>query len=293
MRFRRNPQLLENGKPDEALKKALYYRDLFGKDKDGEPCFYLEIQDHGTLSEKDINAKIIDISRKTGIPLVATNDVHYLDREDYAAHDILLCIGAAKTRADENSKRYYGNQFYFKTGDEMAALFADYPDAIENTVRIARRCNVDITGVPTEELPGFLPDFDIPPGFNGADAYLRHLTAEGLALRYAEEKAGGGTEWYNILKRAEYELDTIIKKNCSNYFLIVADFVKWARELKALSVNSQRPGHLPDPINREGLNRLIRDIGPCILPLKSFLAEEMESAENTDDEKTAFKKAYS
>jgi DNA polymerase-3 subunit alpha len=146
------PRLIQAGKPAEAEAKALRYRDLFGKDGDGNPNFYLEIQEHGitaqwlkgNLSQGQINRAIIDISRRTGIPLVATNDVHYLKQEDAAVHDILLCIGTAKLRAEERRKRYFGEQFYFKSGDEMAVLFSEFPEAIANTVRIAERCATDV-----------------------------------------------------------------------------------------------------------------------------------------------------
>ncbi|MDR0315552.1 MAG: DNA polymerase III subunit alpha [Treponema sp.] len=232
------PRLIQAGRLDEAEQKARHYRDLFGDDAEGRANFYLEIQDHGipsgglkgtSLSQKDINKAVIDISRKTGIPLVATNDVHYLDSEDYVAHDVLLCIGTGKQRTEERRKKYYGDQFYFKTGDEMAALFSDYPEAIANTVRIAERCVTDVPNIEVTELPQYLPDFEIPPGFDNAGAYLRHLAGEGLAKRYAKEITIGGKEWKEIQERAEYELNTIISMSFTGYFLIVADFINWAK----------------------------------------------------------------
>ncbi|MDR0502602.1 MAG: DNA polymerase III subunit alpha [Treponema sp.] len=239
------PRLIQAGKIDDAQSKALYYRDLFGYDENGEPCFYLEIQDHGIpsgglrgsdLSQKDINEAVAGISARTGIPLAATNDVHYLNREDYTAHDILLCIGTGKVRSEEKRKRYYGDQFYFKTGDEMAQLFGGYPQAIENTARIARRCKTDVPGISVKELPRYLPDFRIPESFKSAssgeaaraDEYLRHLAEEGLAERYEKELNTNRRE--EIRKRAEYELDTIISMGFTGYFLIVWDFIKYARE---------------------------------------------------------------
>jgi DNA polymerase-3 subunit alpha len=233
------PRLIQAGKIEEAEKKALYYRDLFGKDENGNPNFYLEIQDHGIpagylkgseLSQKDINKAAADISRKTGIPLVATNDVHYLKKDDYIAHDVLLCIGTGKVRTEEKRKRYYGDQFYFKTGDEMAALFSEYPQAISNTVLIANRCNADIPKISVKELPGYLPEFEIPPGFESTDKYLRVLSDQGLEQRYAKEKAENGKEWAEIKKRTEYELNTIINMGFTGYFLIVWDFIKYARD---------------------------------------------------------------
>ena len=233
------PRLIQAGKKVEALEKALYYRDLFGKDEEGNPNFYLEIQDHGIpaeelkggMSEKDIYLSVIEISGKTGIPLAATNDVHYLDRDDYVAHDTLLCIGTGSKRTEEKrKKKYYGDQYYFKTGDEMASLFAEYPKAVENTVLIARRCNTDVPKVEGNDLPKYLPDFEIPAGFKDAGAYLRHLAAEGLKKRYAKEMAANGNEWKEINKRAEYELDTIISMGFTGYFLIVEDFINYAKD---------------------------------------------------------------
>ena len=230
------PRLIQAGKTDEAEKKALYYRDLFGEDE-GEPNFYLEIQDHGipaarlrgNLSQRDINKAVVEISGRTGIPLVATNDVHYLDREDNVAHDILLCIGTGKVRTEEKRKKYYGDQFYLKSGEEMAALFPDYGEALANTTRIATRCKTDVPNIGVKELPRYLPDFEIPGGFDNADAYIRHLVGEGLAKRYANEKAAGGKKWQEITNRAEYELGVVIQMGFTGYFLIVADFINWAR----------------------------------------------------------------
>jgi DNA polymerase-3 subunit alpha len=225
------PRLIQAGKTEAAEAKARFYRDLFGKDEQGNPNFYLEIQDHGisaewlkgNLSQTEINDVLADISRRTGIPLVATNDVHYLKREDAEAHDILLCIGTSKIRSEERRKRYYKDQFYLKSGDEMAAMFSAYPEAVSNTVRIAERCNANVPRIKTKELPRFLPEFEIPSGFENADAYLRRLTMEGLAKRYPEMPA-------RAIQQAEYELDIIIKMNFSGYYLIVADFINWAKE---------------------------------------------------------------
>ncbi|MDR0289898.1 MAG: DNA polymerase III subunit alpha [Treponema sp.] len=246
------PRLIRAGKIAEAEQKAIRYREIFGEDGQGRPNFYLEIQDHGIpanvlrglLSQRDINKELAAISRKTGIPLVATNDVHYLNRDDFVAHDILLCIGTAKFRTDEARKKYYGEQFYFKSADEMAALFPNYPEAIENTVGIAERCATDFmkpnkkTGeleyrfprVETEDLPQYLPEFAIPAGFDSADDYLRHNAAEGIAMRYPHEKASDGIGWRQIQERCAYELNIIIQMGYTGYFLIVADFINWAKE---------------------------------------------------------------
>jgi DNA polymerase-3 subunit alpha len=233
------PRLIQAGKTDEAQKKALFYRDLFGKDTDGNPNFYLEIQDHGIpsgglrgsdLSQKEINEEVIGISKRTGIPLVATNDVHYIDQDDYIAHDILLCIGTGKVRTEEKRKKYYGDQFYFKTGEQMLELFSEYPQAVENTVLIARRCEANVPKIETKDLPQYLPEFDIPAGFTDPGEYLRHLADEGLSIRYAKEKDDNTDKWEVIKKRAEYELDTIINMGYTGYFLIVEDFIRYAKE---------------------------------------------------------------
>jgi DNA polymerase-3 subunit alpha len=233
------PRLIQDGKIPEAEKKALYYRDLFGKDESGNPNFYLEIQEHGIpsgvfkggdLSQKEIYEMVIDISKKTGIPLVATNDVHYLNKEDYVAHDALICIGTGKVRTEERRKKYYGDQFYFKTGDEMAALFSEHPQAVANTAVIARRCSADVPKIDIKDLPQYLPEFDIPKEFNEPGEYLRHLTEEGLAKRYANEKDNDIKKWDEIKKRADYELDTIINMGFTGYFLIVVDFINYAKD---------------------------------------------------------------
>jgi len=239
------PFLVRAGKIDAAVQKALYYRDLFGADENGNPNFYLEVQDHGipaekldgSLSQRDINKAIIDIAKRTGIPLVATNDVHYVNREDSIAHDILICIGTAQTRTEENRKiKYYGDHYYLKNGDEMAALFAGYPEAalceaaIANTVRIAERCVTDVPIVDIKQLPQYLPEFEIPQSFDNADAYLRQLVHDGIAVRYPFEKEAGGKPWEEIKERAKYELEVIIQMGFTGYFLIVMDFIKWAKE---------------------------------------------------------------
>jgi DNA polymerase-3 subunit alpha len=232
------PRLIQAGKPDEAEKKALFYRDLFGTDKNGAPNFYLEMQDHGIpadvlknspLSQKEIYRAVAGISRKTGIPLVATNDVHYLRQDDFIAHDILLCIGTAKLRSETDRKKYFGEQYYLKSQDEMAALFSEYPEAITNTVLIANRCAADIIQVDTKDLSKYLPIYEIPKEYENADAYMTGLTWEGIAERYTKEKREGAEKWKAIQERTQYELDTITQMGFSGYFLIVADFINWAR----------------------------------------------------------------
>jgi len=231
------PQLILGGKIEESEKKACYYRDLFGKNN-----FYLEIHDQGLtaeelnscLSQKDVNKTIAAISRHTGIPMVATNNVHYLEKEDAAAHDVLLRIGEGKKNEDKSRVKFKNDQFYFKTGNEMTDLFKKYPTAITNTARIAKRCVCDVPVVTYPELINnlseYLPEFEIPKGFTGINDYLRHVSTIGISKRYSKEKEAGGDKWIEIQKRLKYELDTITKMGFSSYFLIVADYVNWARE---------------------------------------------------------------
>ncbi|MDR1505902.1 MAG: DNA polymerase III subunit alpha [Treponema sp.] len=211
------PSLILRNREDEAEKRAERFREIFGKDN-----FYLEIQDHGLEQERLAAKKIIGLSRKTGIPLVATNDIHFIEKDDWAAQDILLCVSTNKKRSDEKRLRYTGNE-YFRTGDEMAALFSECPEAITNTVKIAECCVTDMPNVETGELSRYLPDFQIPPEFGSADEYLRELTAEGLPRRYPDMSE-------QVKNQAGYELDVIIKMGFSGYFLIVADFINWAKD---------------------------------------------------------------
>ena len=206
------PSLILANRQAEAEARARRYRDIFG-----EGNYYLELQDHGIPEQKIVNKELVAISKRTGIPLAATNDVHYADADDFIAQDILLCIGTNKKRDEMGRMRFENDQFYLKSAEEMAAVFPDCPEALLNSVRIAERCAVKIP------LPGpMLPEFVIPEGFADTSAYLRHLSYEGLARRYGEL-----TE--EIRARAEYELDVIIKMDFTGYFLIVADFINWAK----------------------------------------------------------------
>jgi len=206
------PSLILAGKRDAAEKKALYYRDLFGKDR-----FYLELQDHGLAEQKLVNRELVAFSRKHGIPLVATNDLHYINQEDSIAQDILLCVGTNRKQGDPGRMRFPNNQFYLKTAEEMASIFSEVPDAVDNTLKINEMVKLKI------DFPGpMLPDYAIPPEFESPEAYLRHLTLEGLAKRYPNADA-------QIRERAEYELSVIIKMGFTGYFLIVWDFIDWAK----------------------------------------------------------------
>lgn len=198
---------------EKAKAIALEYLDIFG-----EGNYYLEIQDHGYPEDQRVLPQIASLARELNIPLVATNDVHYVDPEDAEYHDILLCIQTGKTVEEEDRMKYEGGQFYFKTTEEMKTLFAAYPDAIANTQKIADQCNVDFQFAP----PYFLPEFPVPEGYN-IPSYLRYLCEKGLAKRYGEITP-------EIRERFEYELSVILKMDFPSYFLIVWDMIRFAKE---------------------------------------------------------------
>jgi len=209
------PQLILQGHHDTAEKAALEYADIFG-----EGNFYLEIQDHGIPEEKTALEGLVKLSGKTGIPLVATNDAHYLKKEHADSHDVLLCISTGKTVDEENRMKMNTDQVYLKSPDEMKELFADYPEALKNTVRIAERCSVEIK---TGEY--HTVRFDVPLDFEGnADDYLAHIAEIGLRQRYGDE-----AEKYR--ERLEYELGIIKKMEFSDYFLAIYDCTRAAREM--------------------------------------------------------------
>ena len=206
------PSLIRKGQYEEAKKTALKYRDLFG-----ENSFYLELQDHGLSEQRDVNNSLLRMSKETGIPLVVTNDIHYIYDTDAEAHDILLCIQTGKKLADENRMRYEGGQYFCKSEEEMKRLFPYAREAIENTHKIADMCNVEI--VFGEQK---VPKFDVPGG-GDAFLYLKQLCEEGIVKRYENP----GKELYD---RLYYELDTIKNMGYVDYFLIVWDFIHYARQ---------------------------------------------------------------
>ena len=206
------PSLIRKGQYEEAKKTALKYRDLFGEDS-----FYLELQDHGLSEQRDVNNSLLRMSKETGIPLVVTNDIHYIYDTDAEAHDILLCIQTGKKLADENRMRYEGGQYFCKSEEEMKRLFPYAREAIENTHKIADMCNVEI--VFGEQK---VPKFDVPGG-GDAFLYLKQLCEEGIVKRYENP----GKELYD---RLYYELNTIKNMGYVDYFLIVWDFIHYARQ---------------------------------------------------------------
>lgn len=204
-------KLLARNLYEEACKAALKYEAIFGKGN-----YFLELQDHGIPTQKLVNRLLVRMSRELNIELVATNDVHYTYEDDAEAHDILLCIQTGKKVNDEDRMRYEGGQYYLKSEEEMRELFSYAPQALDNTHKIAERCNVEIEFGVTK-----LPKYDVPEGFT-SESYLEHLCMEGLVKRYGERAA-------ELEERLDYELSVIKKMGYVDYFLIVWDFINYAK----------------------------------------------------------------
>ena len=204
------PRAIANHDYEEARAAALRYIDCFGHDN-----FFLELQDHGIPLQKEVNQVLVRLSAELDIPLVATNDCHYTAADDAEAHDHLLCIQTGKKVSDVDRMRYEGGQYYVKTEEEMRALFPYAPEAVDNTAKIAERCNVEIEFGHTR-----LPHFDVPEGYD-SPSWLKKICEDGLKERYPDDD---GT----ARKRMEYELSVIEQMGYVDYFLIVADYVNWA-----------------------------------------------------------------
>ena len=205
-------RFLTRGMYEDAKKAALRYQDIFGKGN-----FFLELQDHGIPEQQNVNQQLLKMHRETGIELVATNDVHYTLAEDAQPHDVLLCLQTGKKLTDEDRMRYEGGQYYVKSPEEMERLFPYAPEALENTHKIAQRCHVEIEFGVTK-----LPKFDVPEGYTSWE-YLNELCFKGLEERYQPV-----TE--ELKERLNYELSTIRNMGYVDYFLIVWDFIKYARD---------------------------------------------------------------
>jgi DNA polymerase-3 subunit alpha len=206
------PRALEAGDYQKAREAAAWYRDLFGPED-----YYIELQDHGIADQTEVNRQLLRLHNETGIPLVCTNDAHYLRKEDAESHDVLLCIQTGKTVDDENRMRYEPQNFYLRSTEEMEALFAGYPDAVANTQRIADMCQLEFTFGKYH-----LPEFQLPEGYD-SPAYLRKLCDEGFVKRYGDRP--------EYRKQLDYELDMIEKMGFTDYFLIVSDFVRYAKSV--------------------------------------------------------------
>ncbi|MHA0857773.1 DNA polymerase III subunit alpha [Paenibacillus sp. CMAA1364] len=214
------PQQLLLGRYEEARKAALRYKDIFGDD------FYLELQDHGISEQKRVNPQLIELSKETGIPLVATNDVHYLREEDAQMQDVLICIGTGKTIDDEQRLRIPTDQLYFKSGEEMSRLFPHVKEAFENTALIAQQCQLEL-----EFDRSILPQYSPVPNEMTSEQYLQVLCSEGLVARYEKLDV-----WDNPVGRSEleqrlaYELGVIGSMGFADYFLIVWDFIAFSHK---------------------------------------------------------------
>ncbi|MGQ9614887.1 MAG: DNA polymerase III subunit alpha [Spirochaetota bacterium] len=215
------PSCLLQGRFEEAERLAGEYMEILGKGN-----FYFELMDNGLEEQRNVNRELIKLSGKVGVKLVATNDIHYLDRSDAGYHDILLCIQTGKTVNDKNRLRFRSNQFYFRSPQEMITLFKETPEAIQNTIEIAEKCNLNL-----EMGKLRLPHFPIPQGYT-ADSFLRKLTLEGIKRRYRNPDEG-------VMKRMEMELEVISSMGFSTYFLIVWDFIQFAKA-KGIAVGPGR-----------------------------------------------------
>lgn len=203
---------IRRGFYEEAKKSALRLEEIFGKGN-----FFLELQDHGIPEQKTVNQGLLRMSQETGIPLVATNDVHYTLDTDEKPHDILLCIQTQKKVNDEHRMRYEGGQYYLKSPEEMSQLFPYAQEALENTHKIAKRCHVEIVFGEYK-----LPTYDVPDGYT-AKEYLNKICLEGLKRRYPDS-------YQQQLERMQYELNIIQTMGFVDYFLIVWDFIKYAKD---------------------------------------------------------------
>ncbi|MBI5582944.1 MAG: DNA polymerase III subunit alpha, partial [Deltaproteobacteria bacterium] len=216
------PHHLLQGDPERALETARELAEIFAPDR-----FYLELQDGGIPEQKTVNTGLLEIGRQLGLPLVATNDCHYLTREEARAHDTLLCIQTGRTIQDTNRLRFSTTELYFKPPGEMAALFAEYPEALANTVKIAERCNLDLT------LGHYqLPRYPLPEG-QTMDGRLKQEARQGLERRLAAKEGDPrfpASRFKEYRERLEKELAVITEMGFSGYFLVVADYVRYAKE---------------------------------------------------------------
>ena len=206
------PQAILKGDMDEAEKAAMWFKNVFGED------YYLEIQNNGINEQVLVNQKLVELSHKLDIPLVATNDSHYLKKEDAYNHEILLCIQTGKKITDDDRMRFETDELYIKSPEEMSDYFSGVPEAIENTVKIADKCNVTFEFGHT-----ILPNYDVPAEFATHYDYLKKLCDDGIKNRYGENPS------QEIIDRENYELEVIKKMGYVDYFLIVWDYIHYAK----------------------------------------------------------------
>ncbi|RLC66695.1 MAG: DNA polymerase III subunit alpha, partial [Chloroflexi bacterium] len=210
------PQLLHNGQDDKARQAIRWYQEHFpGR-------FYLELQHHDIPEFEPVYHKMVELAHEMNIPLVATNDVHYIRRDQAEAHDVLLCIGTSKTVNEPNRMQMSDPSYYMRSAEEMEQLYRHVPQALENTLKIAEQCDVELQFAP----PYHLPEFPVPAGWSTSEEYLRHLCYQGLVWRYGEEQAQAP----HVIERLEYELNVIHSMGFDDYFLIVWDLGEAAKE---------------------------------------------------------------
>ena len=207
-------QAILNGNIEEAENVAKWHKNVFGDD------YYLEIQNNGVKEQVMVNQKIIQIARRLDIPIVATNDAHYLKKEDAYNHEVLLCIQTGKRMTDEDRMRFETDELYVKSPEEMSEYFKNFPDAIENTVKIAEKCNVEFEFGHT-----ILPNYDVPPEYATHYDYFKKLCDDGIKKRYGENPS------QEILDRAAYELKIISQMGYVDYYLIVWDYINYAKSV--------------------------------------------------------------
>ncbi|MEO2068625.1 MAG: DNA polymerase III subunit alpha [Desulfurobacteriaceae bacterium] len=215
------PLLYLQGKEEEAVKVAKWYKELFGED------FYLEIQDHGLEEQKKANRFLIELSKKLDIELVATNDAHYLDKEDWEAHDVLLCLQTGKKLQDKERMRFPTKEFYFKDANEMLNVFKEVPHAVFNTLKVAEK--VEDTLPLFESSEYLLPKYNVPEGYT-YESFLRELAEKGLERRFKEQGITDSETKRKYYERLNHELKIISQMGFPGYFLIVWDFINWAKK---------------------------------------------------------------
>ncbi len=209
-------QALLRGDVELATAHAVRLQEIFGRDN-----LFVELQDHGLEKQRKTNPQLVEIAQRIGAPLLATNDSHYTTRDDHLAHDALLCVQTGSSMDDPKRFRFEGSEHYLKTAAEMRQLFADHPQACDNTLWVAERADVNI-----ELGKSKLPAFPVPEGFSGSDAYLRHLTYQGAEERY------GAPVPAHVAERLDYELGVVASMGFSDYFLVCWDLIHYARQQK-------------------------------------------------------------
>jgi DNA polymerase-3 subunit alpha len=264
---------LRNGLEAAALESAHEFSQIFGPGR-----FYLEVMDHGLEEQRRVTQGLLRLRDKMGLPLVATNDAHYLHKDDHQAHDVLLCIGSGKKVHDRDRLRFDSQEFYLKSPEEMARLFPDHKEALHNTVAIAEMCDFSLKGVST------LPAFDVPPGFT-VDTYFEKVTRDGFGERrpLLESLADAGRLRYSLSvyeERLEKEIGVIRRVGFGGYFLIVWDFIRHARE-RGIPVG---PGRGSAAGSLVAYSLRITDIDPLEhdLIFERFLNEERVSPPDID-----------